>query len=76
MMTKTVESIRPMGRPPADNPRNIQVNFRIDRVIAADLDAELEIEQKPGLFLSRNDVARMLVLEALAARQAKRKRSK
>jgi hypothetical protein len=74
MLTKTLESIRTVGRPPADNPRNVQINFRIDQKTADDLDGELELERKPGLLLSRNDIARMLMTEALEARQTKRKK--
>jgi hypothetical protein len=62
-----------MGRPPADNPRNIQINFRVDQTTAEALDAQILVEQRPGLVLSRGDVARMLMFEALEAR---RKRSK
>lgn len=66
-----------MGRRPSTNPLSVQLAFRVDTATAKALDAEMEHERKPGLHLSRNDMARILVAEALAARAAQRsKRSK
>ena len=69
---KNVESVS-LGRPPAENPRNVQISFRVDQSTGDELDRELQIERRPGLILSRNDMARMLMSEALAARQAARR---
>lgn len=65
-----------MGRPPAENPRNVQINFRVDQATAEALDAEILAERRPGLVLSRGDIARMLMHEALEARIEKRRRLK
>lgn len=72
---KTVESVT-VGRPPVDNPRNVAIAYRIDQATADAIDAEIEVEQRPGLVLSRNDMARMLMAEALANRAAARKGKK
>jgi hypothetical protein len=62
-----------MGRRPSSNPLSIQLAFRVDEKMGEALDAEIDVEQKPGLVLSRNDVARILLAEALDARaQARR----
>lgn len=66
-----------MGRKPAKNPKDIHLGIRIDEGTAAALDKEIELEEqhRPGLGLTRSDVVRMLMVEALAARQkARRKR--
>ncbi len=76
MQAKTIESAHPVGRPPSENPRNVTIGYRIDQATADDLDAELAQERRPGLVLSRNDVARMLMTEALEVRKAKRKHRK
>ena len=67
-----VESVS-VGRPPVDNPRNVAIAYRVNQATADALDAEIEIEKRPGLELSRNDMARMLMAEALAARAQVRK---
>jgi hypothetical protein len=63
-----------MGRRPSTNPLSVQLAFRIDVETAKALDAEMAHESKPGLHLSRNDMARILVAEALATRAAHRSR--
>lgn len=63
---------QPMGRRPAENPLSVQLNFRVDAATASALDAEVAHDSKPGLHLSRNDMARILVAEALAARAMRR----
>ncbi len=65
-----------MGRRPSANPKSTQISFRIDAAATAALDREVEADQRPGLTLSRNDVARMLLAEALEARAAKRGKRK
>ena len=75
MQARKLESAA-VGRPPAENPRNVQIAFRVDQATADALDAEIATEHRPGLLLSRNDVARMLMHEALEARADKRKRGK
>jgi hypothetical protein len=76
MNTRKLESSG-VGRPPADKPRNVQIAYRVDEETAKAIDAEIATEQRPGLTLSRNDMARMLMAEALEARQQKRgKKSK
>jgi hypothetical protein len=78
MQAKRALESAAVGRPPVDKPRNVQIAFRINEEVADALDVELELERRPGFDISRNDVARMLMFEALAARQAARakKRSK
>lgn len=61
-----------VGRPPAENPRNVQIAFRIDQQTAESVDAELDADRRPGLVLSRNDMARILMAEALEERARKR----
>lgn len=75
MHAKRVES-PPVGRPPSEKPRNVPISFRIDQATAQSLDEEIEAEQRPGLILSRHDMARMLMAEALEARAERRKRKK
>jgi hypothetical protein len=75
MQTKTIDS-GPVGRPPADKPRNVTISYRIDQETADRLDAEVEAELRPGVFFSRSDVARILMFEALAVRAERRKRGK
>jgi hypothetical protein len=65
-----------VGRPPAENPRNVQIGFRVDQATSEAIDAEIAVEQRPGLLLSRNDMARMLMAEALEARAEKRRHKK
>ena len=67
MQARKIESPA-VGRPPADNPRNVQIAYRVDQATADAIDAEINAELRPGLLLSRNDMARMLMAEALAAR--------
>jgi len=64
-----------MGRTPVDNPLNVQLAFRVDKATAEAIDVAMAGEERPGLKLSRNDMARMLVAEALETR-AKRTKSK
>lgn len=61
-----------MGRRPANNPLSVQLAFRIDEATAKAIDGEIKNDERPGLHLSRNDMARILVAEALAARAKKR----
>lgn len=75
MQARKLESVG-VGRPPAENPRNVQIAYRVDQATADAIDAEIATEQRPGLLLSRNDMARMLMAEALEARIEKRKRGK
>lgn len=75
MHAKRVESAA-VGRPPSDKPRNVPISFRIDAETAKSLDGEIAAEQRPGLVLSRHDMARMLMAEALEARAERRKRGK
>lgn len=65
-----------MGRKPAEDPMNVQLTFRVNDATGKALDAVIEAESRPGLTLSRSDVARMLIAEALAARADKLKRGK
>lgn len=65
-----------VGRPPADDPLNVQLSFRVNQSMGKAIDAELERERRPGLQLSRNDMARILMAEALEARAEKHKRGK
>lgn len=69
----TVKSHDNVGRKPAKNPLSEQISFRIDESTAEQIDAVLEIQKanNPGLVLSRGDMVRMLVAEALAARSKK-----
>ena len=62
-----------VGRRPAENPLSVQLSFRIDDATAEQLDEELKkaMEMHPGLVLSRGDVARMLMAEALKVRRSK-----
>lgn len=62
-----------MGRPPADDPLNVQLSFRVNESTGKAIDAEIEHESRPGLRLSRNDMSRMLLAEALEARARARK---
>lgn len=75
MQARKLESAG-VGRPPAENPRNVQIGFRVDQDTAALIDAEIETVQQPGLIISRNDMARILMAEALEARADKRRRGK
>ena len=74
MNTQKHISSAPMGRPPAEKPRNVQIAFRIDQATSDQIDAELEADARPGLVLSRNDMARILMAEAIEARRTKRKK--
>jgi hypothetical protein len=65
-----------MGRRPAQNPKSVQLAFRVDQATAEALDEQIKAEERPGLPLSRSDMARMLIAEALAARAEKQKRGK
>jgi hypothetical protein len=62
-----------MGRRPVENPLSVQLAFRVDQTTGEALDAEIKVEAKPGLSLSRNDIARILIAEALEARAKARK---
>ena len=65
-----------MGRKPVENPLSVQLAFRVDGETAEAIDLEIKAEVRPGLKLSRNDMARMLVAEALEARATKRSKAK
>ncbi len=67
-MKPVIQSEAEMGRKPAENPKSTVVSFRIDEETTERLDLQVEAEQRPGLILSRGDVAKMLLAEALAAR--------
>jgi len=73
--TKALESAA-VGRPPAENPRNVQIAYRVTQSTSDALDEEITVEARPGELLSRNDMARILMDEALAARLAARKGKK
>lgn len=75
MNTRHVESAS-MGRPPADDPLSVQLSFRVNETTGEAIDEEIKAEARPGLRLSRNDMARMLIAEALEARAASRKKRK
>jgi hypothetical protein len=62
-----------MGRPPADDPLNVQLSFRVNESAGKAIDAEIELETRPGWKPSRGDMARMLLAEALEARAQARK---
>ena len=62
-----------VGRPPADKPRIVQIGYRIDQEMADAVDVEIDHTRRPGEFLSRNDMARILMAEALEARAAGRR---
>ena len=66
-LQKRVESTA-VGRPPADKPRIVQIGYRIDQEMADAVDVEIDHTRRPGEFLSRNDMARILMAEALEAR--------
>jgi hypothetical protein len=72
MQARDVSSSAAMGRRPASNPLSVQLAFRVDEDTGRALDHEMKIESKPGLAISRNDVARILIMEALAQRAKKR----
>ena len=63
-----------VGRKPSKNPRAIHLGIRVDDRTARALDHEVAIEEqaRPGLGLTRSDVVRMLMAEALAAREKAR----
>jgi hypothetical protein len=65
-----VKSAHDVGRKKAKNPLDEQISFRVDKSTAKELDAQVEaaVAKQPGLILSRGDMVRMLVAEALAAR--------
>lgn len=69
--------VRAVGRKPSKNPLSTLLSFRIDEAQTKALDAEMErmLRETPGLMLSRGDMARILVVEALESR-AKRRSSK
>lgn len=61
-----------MGRRPASNPLSVQLSFRVDEETGRAIDVEVKTESRPGLAISRNDMARILIAEALEIRAAKR----
>jgi len=63
-----------MGRKPAKNPKDVHLGIRVDNRTARAVDREIEFEEqlRPGLGLTRSDVVRMLMAEALAARDRTR----
>lgn len=65
-----------MGRPPADDPLSVQLSFRVSESTGKALASERDTEERPGLRLSLNDMARMLLAEALEARAIARKGKK
>ena len=71
MHARKLESIA-VGRPPVENPRNVTIHYRVDQSTADALDAEISNERRPGEVLSRNDLARILMHEALEARRQQR----
>jgi hypothetical protein len=75
MQARKIESPA-VGRPPAEDPRKIQIAYRVTQSMADAIDAEIETVRQPGLIISRNDMARILMAEALEARAEKRKRGK
>ena len=77
-MVRSPRRERELGRRPAENPLSVQLSFRIDDATAEQLDTELAkaTDEHPGLVLSRGDMARMLMAEALKARRAATKLAK
>jgi hypothetical protein len=75
MQARKLESAG-VGRPPAEDPRKIQIAYRVTQSMADAIDSEIETVRQPGLMISRNDMARILMAEALEARAEKRKRGK
>lgn len=69
-------SHRDVGRRPAKNPLSEQISFRLDQATARALDAALDVQLQttPGLVLSRGDMVRILVTEALNARAKRPKK--
>jgi len=65
-----------VGRRPAKNPKGVHLGIRIDERTARALDREIVEEERlrPGLGLTRSDVVRMLMAEALACRDQARSR--
>jgi hypothetical protein len=63
-----------VGRKHAKNPLSEVVSARVDKATGKALDAEIAVEEaaRPGIPLSRGDMVRVLVLEALATRAKKR----
>jgi hypothetical protein len=62
-----------MGRPPAEHPRSVHVGFRITEEDEFELTKVGEQMARPGEILSHNDVARLLMHEALKNRVQVRK---
>ena len=77
MNARAIDSVA-LGRPPADDPLTIQLSFRVNESTGNAIDDEIKAEARPGLRLSRNDMARMLLAESIEARSNARraKRSK
>jgi hypothetical protein len=75
MQTRTDLTSSGVGRRPAENPLAVAISFRVDQATADALDEELAARLTPGLALSRNDVARMLMAERLAEVRALAARS-
>jgi hypothetical protein len=63
-----------LGRRPSANPKDVQVNVRFDAALTKLLDEEAAHEEalRPGIYVTRSDVIRLLVGEAIAARSKKR----
>ncbi len=72
MTTTTGVKSSTVGRRPADNPLAVAVSFRVDQATGEALDDELAARKSPGLQLSRNDVARILMAERLEELRAAR----
>ncbi len=65
MDTRKIVSSGSVGRRPADNPLAVLISYRVDQETAEALDRELAARKSPGLTLSKNDIARMLMAERL-----------
>ena len=60
-----------VGRKPSKNPKGVHLGIRVDDQMARALDREIKFEEqlRPGLGLTRSDVVRLLIAEALGARE-------
>ena len=62
-----------MGRPPKNDEPTVPIGVRLPASIVAALDDESARLAPPGIRVSRTDVVRVLLEEALAARSAVRR---
>jgi hypothetical protein len=64
------------GRPKIANPKGEFLGLRVDANLVSRLDRQIEIEEqaKPGLIANRSTMVRVLINEALNAREKGKKR--